>query len=82
VAQLAALSGAPVLPCAARTTRGRRMNSWDRLVLPLPFARGVVAVGAPIAVPRDGAAAALPAIAAALTEACDRADQATGQAPG
>ena len=33
-----------------------------------------VVANAPIAVPRDGAEAALPAIAAALTAACDQAD--------
>lgn len=74
VAQLAALAGVPVLPCAARTARVRVLGSWDRMLLPLPFGRGVLVVGAPIAVARDGARAALPAIEAALTAACERAD--------
>jgi lysophospholipid acyltransferase (LPLAT)-like uncharacterized protein len=75
VAQLAALTGVPVLPCGAATSRMRLARSWDRMRFPLPFARGVVVVGAPIAVPRDGAEAALPAIAAALSAACDEADR-------
>jgi lysophospholipid acyltransferase (LPLAT)-like uncharacterized protein len=74
VAQLAALAAAPVLPCAARTSRGLVLGSWDRMVLPLPFARGVLVVGAPIRVRRDAVLAALPTIEAALTAACDRAD--------
>ena len=76
VAQLAALSGVPVLPCAARTTRGQVLPTWDRMLLPLPFGRGVLVCGAPIIVPRQDWAAALPQIAAALTDAADRADAA------
>ena len=77
VAQLAALSGLPVLPCAARSTRQRVLGSWDRMRLPLPFGRGVLVCGAPVAVARGGRcaeAAALAAVTAALTAACDAAD--------
>jgi len=74
VAQLAALSGVPVLPCAARSTRQRVLGSWDRMRLPLPFGRGVLVCGAPVAVARDGGDAALAAVAAALSAACDAAD--------
>jgi lysophospholipid acyltransferase (LPLAT)-like uncharacterized protein len=74
VAQLAAASGVPILPCAAATSARILLRSWDRAMLPLPFGRGVLVLGAPIAVPRDGAKAALPAIEAALTAACDAAD--------
>jgi lysophospholipid acyltransferase (LPLAT)-like uncharacterized protein len=74
VAQLAAVSGLPVLPCAARTTRVRVLPSWDRMVLPLPFARGVLVVRPAVAVDRDDPLAALPAIEAALTAACEEAD--------
>jgi lysophospholipid acyltransferase (LPLAT)-like uncharacterized protein len=51
------------------------------MMLPLPFGRGVVCVGAPILVPRDGAEAALPSIEAALSEIVDAADRALGIAP-
>lgn len=74
IAELAAISGSPVLASAARTTRCLVLNSWDRMVLPLPFARGVVALSPLVEVPRDGGAAALPAIEAALNAACDAAD--------
>jgi lysophospholipid acyltransferase (LPLAT)-like uncharacterized protein len=75
IAQLAAISGVPVLPCAAQTTRRRTLSSWDRMVVPLPFARGVIVCGPTMTVSRDAAAAALPAIEAALTEAADLADR-------
>ncbi len=74
VAQLAALAGVPVLPCAARTTRAWRLPTWDRMILPLPWGRGILVVGLPIAVPREGWAESLPAIEAALTEAARRAE--------
>lgn len=75
VAQLAALSGVKVLPCSAQTSRRRTLRSWDRMVLPLPFGRGVLVCGPTIAVGRDEAEAALPRIAAAMTAAADRADR-------
>jgi lysophospholipid acyltransferase (LPLAT)-like uncharacterized protein len=74
IAQLAALTGVPVLPAAAATTRHRLLPSWDRMMLPLPFGRGCVALGPLVEVPADGADAALPAIATALTAACNAAD--------
>lgn len=75
IAQLAALSGVPVLPCAAQTTRRIVLNTWDRMVVPLPYGRGVLVCQPQIAVPRDGAEAALPAIEAGLTAAADSADR-------
>jgi lysophospholipid acyltransferase (LPLAT)-like uncharacterized protein len=78
VAQLAALSGAMVLPVGAATRRHRLLPSWDRMMLPLPFGRGAIVCGPLIAVPRDGVAAALPDIAAAMDEAAAAADAAAG----
>jgi len=75
VAQLAALTGAPVLPVSAQTTRRLVLRTWDRMVLPLPFGRGVVVCGPPIQVARHGWREALPAIEAALTLASDEADR-------
>jgi lysophospholipid acyltransferase (LPLAT)-like uncharacterized protein len=69
VAQLAALTGAAVLPCGAWTAPSLTLKSWDRMRLPLPFGRGTLVCGAPIPVARDDWAAALPLIAAALDAA-------------
>ncbi len=76
VAHLAALAQVPVLPIGASVSHHRILPSWDRMMLPLPFGRGCLVCGTPIAVPRDGAEAALPAIAAALDAACAAADAA------
>lgn len=74
VAQLAGLAQAPIIPCGAQTSRRSVLPTWDRMVLPLPFGRGVLVCGAPIAVPREEWAASLPQIEAALNEAADAAD--------
>lgn len=74
VAQLAALADVPIVPCAARTNRIRRLGTWDRMILPLPFGRGVLVCGTPIAVPRTGWDTAIGEIESALTAAAERAD--------
>ena len=75
VAQLAALSGCPVLPCAAQTSRRWEARSWDRMVIPRPFGRGVVVCGPTIAVPETEWDLSLPLIADALTGVADLADR-------
>ena len=75
VAQLAGLGGVPVLPCAARTSRTWRLPTWDGMLLPLPWGRGVLVVGTPIEVPREAWADSLGAIEAALNEAAARAEK-------
>jgi lysophospholipid acyltransferase (LPLAT)-like uncharacterized protein len=75
VAQLAALSGVPVLPCAGKTKRRWTLPTWDRMVLPLPFGRGVLVCGETFTVPRDGAEDAVQRIAEAITAATDEADR-------
>jgi lysophospholipid acyltransferase (LPLAT)-like uncharacterized protein len=73
VAQLAAVSGAPVLPLAARTRHHIRLRSWDRMIVPLPWGRGVLVCLPAMRVPDDGAES-VAAIAAALSQAADRAE--------
>lgn len=74
VAQLAALSGVPVVPLAARTTRRIQLNTWDRMPVPLPFGRGVVVCGPAISVPRHGWEETVPTIQDALDQAANRAE--------
>jgi lysophospholipid acyltransferase (LPLAT)-like uncharacterized protein len=78
VAQLAALSGAAIAPIGAATSHHRLLPSWDRMMLPLPFGRGAIVCGPLLHVPRDGVEAALPAIEAAMNDACAAADEAVG----
>jgi lysophospholipid acyltransferase (LPLAT)-like uncharacterized protein len=75
VAQLAALSGVPVVPLAARTSRRIKLNTWDRMPVPLPFGRGVVVCGPAIQVPRHDWKTTLPLITDALNQTASRADQ-------
>ena len=48
VARLACLTGRPVMPIASSCSRGKRMASWDRFLLPYPFSRGVIVWGEPL----------------------------------
>jgi lysophospholipid acyltransferase (LPLAT)-like uncharacterized protein len=75
VAHLAALSGVPVVPCAARSSRRIRLNTWDRMLIPLPFGHGVVVFGPAIRVARENWKESLPVITAALNQATDRAER-------
>jgi hypothetical protein len=45
--------GVPILPLAAAVNPCRRLNSWDRFVIPAPFARVVMGFGPPIVLPAD-----------------------------
>jgi lysophospholipid acyltransferase (LPLAT)-like uncharacterized protein len=74
VAQLAALSGVPIVPLAACTSRRIRLGTWDRMPIPLPFGRGVVVCGPAIHVPRHGWKDTVPAITDGLNEAARRAE--------
>ena len=79
VAALAQLSGAPVVCAGAATARHRRLRSWDRMMVSLPFGRGALVVGAPLAIDRRADQAdALAAITQALNAACARADALCG----
>jgi lysophospholipid acyltransferase (LPLAT)-like uncharacterized protein len=80
---MARIAGAPVVPVAFSTTRGRLLGTWDRLLLPLPFGRGVYVVGAPIFLARDADAATVESqrleIEAALTAVTREADRLCGR---
>jgi lysophospholipid acyltransferase (LPLAT)-like uncharacterized protein len=78
VLHLARLSGCAVVPVGLALTRRRRLRSWDRSVLPLPFGRAVLALGAPVdaALPQASAAG----LADALEATSDQAAQALAQA--
>jgi lysophospholipid acyltransferase (LPLAT)-like uncharacterized protein len=56
---LARLSGAPILPAAVSVSRRMVMNSWDRLIVALPFGDGAMVWGEPIHVSGDADVAAL-----------------------
>ena len=51
VVHLAKAVGSPIFPVAYAASRAAHLHSWDRLIVPLPFARVVVEIGEPIEVP-------------------------------
>lgn len=75
---LARLSGAPVLLAGLAARPCLRLGSWDRAVLPLPFARGAVVWDGPLRAEAGADAQALERLrgdwAAALSRATERAE--------
>lgn len=83
IVNVARLAGAPVLPATYAISRRRVLGTWDRFVAPLPFARGVIAWGEPIAVARDLDAAGVDAVRRRIEDALNavtaEADRLCGQ---
>lgn len=71
VAQLARLSGRPIVPQAFACSRGKRFASWDRFLLPLPFGRCVYVYGAPVVC---GAGESLESFSGRIQDAMDQAN--------
>lgn len=76
-ALLARITGAPMLPMAFAVDRYWQLGSWDALIVPKPFARLRVTIGAPVEIGRgdepEAGAAELGARLDALTDAADAA---------
>jgi len=80
VAVVARMSGAPIIPVVAASSRHKIVGSWDRFVVNLPFSRAVIIWGEPIHVPRDadsggieaGRASVESALNSLSAEACAR----------
>ena len=53
IVRLAAETGSPIIPIAVAATRYKRLGSWDRLLLILPFSRCVLVYHEPLYVPPD-----------------------------
>lgn len=67
-------SGAPILPIAASADRAWRLKSWDRFMIPKPFARITVAYGTPTTIDSPSARAAAnegPRVEALMNEAAE-----------
>lgn len=59
VIRTAQRTGVPIVPVSFAASRRRVFGSWDRFVLALPFARGVIGIGEFIEVPPDADAETL-----------------------
>ena len=80
---LAALTGAPVVPLAVGVRPGRRLHTWDRFLVPLPFARCALVFGPPLRVERHtDRARAVTDVERALIDVAARADLLASGAAG
>ncbi len=79
---LARWSGLPIIPVTFSAAPARRLRSWDRTLIPRPFARGLFVYGAPLWVPREADAAEQEKLRLGLERELDRitdlADRETG----
>ena len=50
---MAIFAGGPLIPCGCAADRAWYLNRWDDFMIPKPFARIVLAIGAPYAIPSD-----------------------------
>lgn len=64
--RLAAMSGAPILPAGYAASRAKRLDTWDRFVLTLPFSRMAFAARTPIHIEKGASETALEAARARL----------------
>lgn len=71
VIQLAQLTGAPLIPIGAAANRAWCFVSWDRFLVPQPFARVHVEYGEPVEIARDADAGAVATAAARVQQALD-----------
>lgn len=84
---LGRVTGLPLVPAAAAVSPAWRARSWDRFVVPAPFARVHVRYAAPIAIPRDASDEELDALRlraeSELNRITDQVDaEAEGLGPG
>jgi hypothetical protein len=75
VLALASATGVPLVPIGIAAAPARRLGSWDRALVPLPFARVRLLYGAALEIPRSADAAALEHWRARLTEELHRLDR-------
>jgi lysophospholipid acyltransferase (LPLAT)-like uncharacterized protein len=53
---LSRMAGAPILPIAYAASPCTYWNSWDQFLVPWPFSRVAIVIGAPVQVPKGGGA--------------------------
>ena len=76
IVSLAATTGAPIVPLGVAARPARRLRSWDRFMVPAPFARCAVVFGPAVRVGRDDdREVARVVVERALQSATDTADR-------
>jgi lysophospholipid acyltransferase (LPLAT)-like uncharacterized protein len=72
VIALARAGGARLVPIGISASPSKRFRSWDRAILPFPFARVTCSYGEPIQVPKDATGEALEKLRRDLEAILDR----------
>lgn len=79
IVALAARTGAPIVPVGVAARPARRLRSWDRFMVPAPFARCALVFGSALEVTRhDDREDARARVERALEDATDAADALVG----
>lgn len=85
IVKMAQLSGAPIIPVAYSTSRGKFVGTWDSFLLAAPFSRGCFAASEPIWVAADASPEAVEEarlrVEGALNAITDFADHRVGRSP-
>jgi len=63
---MARIGGAAIVPIGCAADRAWTFNTWDRFMVPKPFARVAIAIGTPVAVPRTASPNEMDAIRASV----------------
>jgi lysophospholipid acyltransferase (LPLAT)-like uncharacterized protein len=74
-------TGLPIVPTTYAVSRRKVMASWDRFIIALPFSRGIIMIGAPIAADSGDADTIRLLIEQRLNELTAEADRRVGAAP-
>lgn len=83
IVTLARISGRPIIPVAAATSRYHVLEkTWDKTTLPLPFGRRSVQVGPPIYVPAEADADEMARVRAHVTAELNRVTEEAARAVG
>ncbi len=80
VAMLAQLTGAPLLPISYHASHFWCLRSWDRFMVPKPFANIVVGVGAPVTVDKSASADNFETVCRDMAKSLNNLTQATMEA--
>ena len=73
IVMMARLSGRPIVPCAAATSRFKSLNTWSRMTINLPGSKLAYVAGEPIWVPPDAGETELEVARAQLERALNAA---------
>lgn len=72
IIEAARLSGAPIIPIACGADRSWKVNSWDSMIIPKPWAKLFFMMGPPIRIPLETTKEELPKYAEQLSNELNR----------